>query len=278
MKPYCYLNGKILPLADAHVGLYDIGLLRGFGIYEGLITHNRKPFMVDEHLKRLRVSAENMRLTVPASDVEIAEAMKELVEHNVSADKEALFRVILTGGNAIEGMEYNQDTPTFYILAEEFTPVTEVYLENGCAVGIFEHQRKFPETKTINYIQAVLLQQTKKEQGVMEIIYVSNGVVLEATGSNLFIVKNRVLITPKAGILLGVTRQVVLRLAKQRYAIEERDISLEEVYAADECFITGSFKEVVPVVKVGDTQISDGKVGEVTKDIVKSFHEFTQNY
>ncbi len=278
MASFCYLNGAIVPLNEAKVDVYDLGLLRGFGIYEGLITHNRKPFALEDHLLRFHLSAEQMQLKVPISDVEMRRVLDELIAHNVPQGKEGLIRIILTGGAAIDGIGHDPATPTLYALVEEFVPVDPHYFVDGCAVATFEHQRQFPELKTTNYIQAVLLQKVKREKSVLEVLYISNDNVLEATGSNFFMVKDGTVITPKEGILAGITRKVVLDLARPHFTIEERAISVDEMYVADEAFITGSFKEVVPVVKVDDRIIGKGKVDPVTKRILELFDQYTKDY
>lgn len=278
MKPLCYLNGKMLPVADARVGVYDIGLLRGFGIYEALMTYNRKPFMLKDHLARFRNSAKRLSLKVPATDKRITSAIHTLVERSIPKGKQAIIRFILTGGKAIGGIDYDYEHPTFYILVEEFKPFPKKFYTKGCSLIVFEEQRSFAESKTTNYIQAVLLQAEQKKAGALEILYISEGRVLEAATSNFFIVKNGTLITAKSNVLPGVTRKVTIDIARPHFKVEERDVTVDEMYAADEAFITSSFKEVVPVVKVGKRTIGDGKVGEVTKQVMKLFHEFTRGY
>lgn len=278
MAPFCYFNGAIVPLSEARVGLYDLGLLRGFGIYEGLITHNRRPFAFTDHMTRFRRSADKMQLSAPISDAEMERVLIELIERNVPQGKEGLIRVILTGGTAIDGIIHNPATPTLYALVEEFVPIDAHYFTDGCSIATFEHQRQFPELKTTNYIQAVLLQKLKHDKNVLEVLYVSNDTVLEATGSNFFIVEDGTIITPKDGILAGITRKVVLDIVPTHFQIEERPVSVDEMYAADEAFITGSFKEIVPVVKVGDRTIGNGKPGPVTKKVMELFAQYAKKY
>ncbi|HEY4514432.1 MAG TPA: aminotransferase class IV [Candidatus Paceibacterota bacterium] len=278
MRTFCYLNGKILPLEKASVSVYDIGLLRGFAIYEALVTYNRKPFQLDDHLTRFRRSAKSLALKIPDSDSKIRATINELVRRSIPKNKEAIIRFILTGGKAIDGIDYEYEKPTFYILVEDFNELPKKYLENGCSLIMFEQQRQFAESKTTNYIQAVLLQKARKKGGALEILYVSNGKVLEASTSNFFIVKNNTVITAKSGILKGITRKVTIDLAKSHFPLKEREIKVKELYSADEAFITSSFKDVVPVVKIGSRRIGNGKVGPVTKEIMRLFKEYTSNY
>ena len=278
MRTFCYLNGKILPLEKASVSVYDIGLLRGFAIYEALVTYNRKPFQLDDHLTRFRRSAKSLALKIPDSDSKIRATINELVRRSIPKNKEAIIRFILTGGKAIDGIDYEYEKPTFYILVEDFNELPKKYLENGCSLIMFEQQRQFAESKTTNYIQAVLLQKARKKGGALEILYVSNGKVLEASTSNFFIVKNNTVITAKSGILKGITRKVTIDLAKSHFPLKEREIKVKELYSADEAFITSSFKDVVPVVKIGSRRIGNGKVGPVTNEIMRLFKEYTSNY
>lgn len=276
MDAWCFLNGNIVPLSEAKVGVYDIGLLRGFGIYEGLVTHNEKPFLFADHMARFRASAKRMELKIPREDNEIEAAIGELLAKNVAEGKEGLIRIILTGGAAIGGIGYDHETPTFYILVEEYVPPEESSIQQGSAIATFEHMRQFPEVKTTNYIQAVLLQRRKHEEDLMEVAYVSAGRVLECTGSNIFIVKGGRIATPSRDILRGITRKITIELAKKEFSVEERDVSVEEMFAADEVFITGSFKEIVPIVSIDKRMVGDGKPGPVSKRVIESFREFTR--
>ncbi len=277
MKPtYCYLNGSIVPLTEAKVGVYDIGLLRGFGIYEALVVRHGKPFRFEDHMERFVRSAAQLGLVIPASADEIKTAILALAIRN--GYKDAVVRLILTGGEAIGGIEYDGTKPTFYILVEEFVPLDQKYFTEGCSLMPFDHQRQFAALKTTNYIQAVLLQTERKKAGALEILYTANGMVLEAATSNFFVVKGGTVVTPKEHILGGITRKVAIELASKVYTVEEREITLDEVYAADEAFITSSFKDIVPVVKVGEHTIGAGTPGPVTKDLMQRMHEYIENY
>ncbi|KKW29467.1 MAG: D-alanine aminotransferase [Candidatus Kaiserbacteria bacterium GW2011_GWC2_52_8b] len=274
----CYLNGKLTPVSKAKIGVNDIGLLRGFGTYEAMTTFGRRPFMLKAHLERFRRSTAGLKLMLPASDTHIAKILDRLIAHNVKKGKEAVIRMIVTGGEAIGGIEYDRGAPTFYILVEQLAPLAPKFYSKGSSLIIHEFQRQFPEVKTTNYIEAVLLQAERKAAGALEILYVSEGKVLECATSNFFIVKNGVLITAKKNILEGITRKVALDVARPHFKIEIRDVSVDEMYRADEAFLTSSFKGIVPVVKVGKRKIGNGTVGPVTKRVMQLFHEFTRNY
>jgi len=289
MSPaYCYLNGEILPIAEAKVGVYDMGLLRGFGIYEAMVTANRRPFMFADHMARFKKSADRMRLKIPATDTQVENAISDLVAKNIPQREEAVIRFILTGGEAQGGIGYDYETPTFYILVEPLVPIDPRNYTDGCSLMMCDHQRQFPECKTVNYIQAVMLQQARKDAGAIEILYTSAGTVLECATSNFFIVssgggsasggKDGTIVTAQDDILHGITRQVAIDVARPHFAVEERKVSISEMHAADEAFLTSSFKDVVPVVKVGDTVIGTGKVGPVTARVMELFDEFKMVY
>jgi branched-chain amino acid aminotransferase len=161
---------------------------------------------------------------------------------------------------------------------EQFHTFPIKYYTDGCSLTVFEEQRRFPESKTTNYIQAVLLQKARKKAGAIEILYVAGGKVLEAATSNFFIVKNRRLITAKERVLPGITRKVAIKVSRPYFKVEERDVTVEEMYKADEAFITSSFKEIVPIVKIGSKKVGNGKVGEVSKQVMKLFRDFTAQF
>ena len=259
------------------MGVYDIGLLRGFGIYEALRTFNRQPFHFEDHIERFHTSTAALKLRIPIEDSEIRRVFDDLIERNIPAEKEAIIKLIITGGQAIGGIEFNPETPTFFILVEELHPLASEILEKGCSLMVHEHLRIFPELKTTNYITAVLLQEERKRLGALEILYTYQGQVLEPATSNFFIVKGGRIITAKDNILAGVTRKVTIAAAQKEFQIEERSVSVEEMYAADEAFLTSSFKDVVQVVKVGEKTIGSGVPGPVTKRVMELFQEATKN-
>jgi len=274
MEQYCYLNGKIVSVAEAKVSVYDIGLLRGFGIYEALRTFKRKPFEFPSHMVRFHTSTEALKLRIPATDDEMLKVITELIEKNIPEGREAVVRFIITGGEAVGGIEYDPAAPTFYILVEPLQPPSKETYEKGCKLLVHDHLRALPEYKTTNYVTAVCLQKERKRAGALEILYTSQGKVLECATSNFFIVKNGTIVTSKADVLAGITRKVTMELAKKEFPLEERDISVEEMYQADEAFLTSSFKDIVPVVQVGDKTIGTGAPGPVTKRIIELFHEY----
>lgn len=270
MNKYCFLNGKILPLAEAKVGVEDIGLLRGYGIYDGLAVFNSKVFHFADHWNRLLSGAHILNLNVPITEEKAEKIIEELAVKNGFIER-ANVRIILTGGQTLGGIEYDFAEPTFYILVEKWEALPPELYENGAKLVTYRHMRELPEYKTTNYIRAVNLQNWRKEEKAIEILYTYDGEVLECATSNIFIIKNKTLITPAENMLKGITRKVVLQLAGEKYKIEERIVREEELKTADEIFITSSFKDIVPVVKIDDFEVADGRVGPITKDLMREF-------
>lgn len=271
MEKDCFLNGKILPISEARISVSDIGLLRGFGLYEGITALGGKPFRFSDHWNRLLSGAHVLNLNVPITEEKAEKVIGELAAKNGFIDR-ANVRVILTGGETIGGIEYDFETPTFYILVEKWEPLPAELYENGGKLLTYRHMREMPEYKTTNYIRAVNLQNWRKEEKAVEILFTYDGEVLECATSNIFIVKNQTLITPAENVLLGITRKVVLELAQELgLKTEERVILEEELKTADEIFITSSFKDIVPIVKIDDFEVGKGQIGPITKDLMRKF-------
>lgn len=276
MEPVCFLNGAIVPLSEATVGILDLGLLRAFGIYEGITAFSGTPFRFDDHWKRFERSAEKLGLTIPLSSDQALKAMKEIIAHNAPG-KRANLRMVLTGGQAEGGIEHVPGRETFFITAEPAVPLPEALYEKGASLITFEHERLLPESKTIDYTNAVMLQKLRREKGAVEILYTSRGEVLECATSNIFIVKAGELYTPVAAVLKGVTRAVVLELAQGMYPVHEAPISVEGLFGADEVFITSSFKDIVPIISIDGKGVGGGAPGPITKDLADRFTKYARN-
>ncbi len=267
-----------MPVEEAKVSVMDIGLLRGYGIYDGMAGFGGKPFRFADHWSRFLSGAHILGLNVPVTEEKAEKVMIELLEKNSLSKTRASIRLILTGGNTVDGIEYEFEHPTFYMVTEKWESLPKELYEKGGKLITYRHMRELPEYKTINYIRAVNLQTFRKTEGAAEILYTYDGEVLECATSNVFIVKNNTLITPTENILKGITRKVVLELVGQisakggpAFGWEERPIREEELKTADEVFITSSFKDIVPVVKIDDFEVGTGQVGPVTRDLMEKF-------
>lgn len=273
---YCFIDGKIISTADAHVGVKDIGLLRGFGIYEGISTFNSKPFWVEEHLDRFFSSLKGLGIVCPYTREEIKKHLADLIRK--TNFPRTNIRIILTGGETMGGIEFDPKKPTFYMISEEWKSIDPAYYASGASLITHEYVREYPQWKTINYITAVLVQEKRKKAGALEVLYLKNDLISECSTGNIFIVKAGELLTPSRNVLPGITRLAVIHLAGRDIPFEERDISKDELMKADEIFITGSYKDIVPVVTVDGTIIGAGKVGPISKEIMKRFRDHTASY
>lgn len=272
MKRYTYVNGKILPHEKAVVRVDDIAISRGFGIYEGIATYMGQPFEFRAHYERLMRSAKVMGLRVPVSERELKSIILKLIEKNPF--RHPLARVLLTGGTVLHGIDFDPRHPTLIVMLEETPILPKKIYSDGAKVIAHEYQRQVPEAKTVNYIMAVRLQARLRKARALEVIYTWKGKMLEASTSNVFIVRKGVVITPKKEVLGGITRQIVLKLARSAYQVEERDVSVREMLTADEVFLTSSFKEIVPIAQIGGKRI--GKPGKITHDLMQRFADYTK--
>lgn len=270
MNRLCYFNGAVIPESEARVAPDDLGMLRGFAVYEGITAVNGVPFHFNAHWERLINSAQALGLSIPVSEEEAEKGIREVLAQNAPTGR-ASIRAILSGGPAVGGIEYDPSRSLFYALAEPAGALPEQWYSQGASLITHEHERFMPEYKTTGYITAVLLQKKRKEAGAAEILYISDSEVLECATSNIFIVKNGILITPIEGVLKGITRNVVIELMQELCEIQERAISLVELMEADEVFMTSSFKDIVPIVSIDGQAVGGGKVGPVTKDVMARY-------
>ncbi len=265
----CSLNGRIIPLKKAAISPYDLGFLRGFGAFDVMRGVGDTPIFLAAHLKRLRNSLKLLDLAFPLSDAAYRDTVLSLLRKN--GFKEAFVRTIVTGGVGSDTMTPG-DNPTILIMIEERTSYPETHFTKGVKVITLPHARQLPEAKTSGYVEALRHANLKRSKKAVEILYRHDGSMLEASTSNLFIVKDGTLITPKDGILHGITRATVLAIAKKGgIPVEERPVAEAELRDADECFLTATGKEVLPVVTIDTKRVGDGRVGEVTKRLLDRY-------
>ncbi len=272
MEEVCYLNGAIVPMQEAKVSVLDLGMLRGFGIYEGITAVAGEPFHFDDHFERFERSAAALGISLTIDKEAARESARAIVRQNAPGAPRASIRVLLTGGEALGGLEHVPGRETFYIWATPAEPLPATLYSQGASLITHEHQRFMPEYKTTNYITAVTLQDKRKAVGAVEILYHAGGQMLECATSNAFIVKGGAVITPAANILPGITRKATLALARQaNYPVEERAVTLEELWGADEVFITSSFKDIVPIRSVDGRTVGGGAPGPITRDLMERY-------
>ncbi len=271
-----YVGGSWIHPNDATLSLNDLAILRCYSVFESLRTYNRRPFHLDEHLERLYHSASLIELDVPYTRDFIARIVQEAIDRN--SYSHASLRLLVTGGESEDGI-----MPTGKpVLAVLITPLGErntQHFARGIKLITTHLQRTLSDAKTSNYVTAILALKEAARRGANDVLFVNEqGHVLEATRSNFFIFRGDTLITPRTGVLIGITRNVVLSIAHGRFAIEERPILLEDLSTADEAFITSSSKEIVPVVQVDNWAIGDGKPGLRTYELEQRFIELVEGW
>ena len=271
---YCFLNGELGSTDDARLKVSDLGLQRGYGVFDYARTYNGELFHFDDHLKRLRHSTKSLHLDLSYSDQEITEMAYTAIEK--SELNPAGVRLLLTGGYGDTAAQLK--SPNFLVIAESLSLFSEKEYKVGVSVMTNKFQRELPQTKSLNYLHAMRLEPEKKQKGVFDILYHWSHGVTECPRGNFFIFKDDTLITPKEHVLLGITRKVVLQQAKERFKTEEREIRIEELHAADEAFITSTSKRIIPVVRVDDKTIGDGMVGANTIQLIEDFDRYVGAY
>ena len=248
----CHVEGRFAPLDEAGIPLNDLGLQRGYGIFDFLRVNGRKPLFIEDHLDRFYSSAATMRLTVPETRERLSEIIHELVGHN-SLPSSGI-RILLTGGPSPDG--YAISSPRLAVIHQAMAAPPDEMPTPGIRLCSHPYRRQLPEVKTTDYLMAVWLQPWLRGQGGDDILYHHGGIVSECPRSNLFIVdRSGVLATPARDMLKGVTRKNVLSAAlRLGMTVEERDVTLDEVAAASEVFVTSSTKRVLPVSRLDGSE------------------------
>jgi branched-chain amino acid aminotransferase len=279
MSPPIYINGKYFSKEDAKISVYDHGLLYGDGVFEGMRTYSNKVFRLVEHIDRLYESARAILLTIPMSKQEMIDAVKKTVE--LSGLSDSYIRLVVTRGSGSLGLDPNRTSdPQVIIIVDLIALYDRKYYDEGLKIitasTIRNHPAALsPRIKSLNYLNNIMAKLEGLQAGCMEAIMLNHkGEVAECTGDNIFIVKRGQLLTPSAdsGILEGITRNAILELANTlKIPARETTLTRHDLLVADECFLTGSAAEVIPVVSIDSRPIGDGKVGPTTKQLMIEF-------
>ena len=269
--PWVYLNGDMIPLAEAAISPLDIGLLRGFAVFDLLRTVNGRPFLLDEHLDRLRFSAAALGLEVPATNPEIAVIIEELLRLN--EHDEATVRLVLTGGVSPDGLLFDPTTPTFLILTHELHELPDDVYESGAELRSYRHTRELPQSKTTNYLTMLRERDATVESGALDLLYHDGQCVSEAASASVYFVRDGKIFAPEEGVLWGTVGSLLLRLAGPDYEIVYGDIPLTEAFCADEAFLTSTTRGVVPIVRIDGLPVGDGTVGPVVSDLMARWRQ-----
>jgi branched-chain amino acid aminotransferase len=284
MSRKIYINGRLVPQEEAKISVYDHGLLYGDGVFEGLRSYGGKVFRLREHVDRLYSSAKAILLTIPMTPEAMCAAVNDTVRANGITD--GYVRLVVTRGAGSLGLDPNKcSNPQVIIIADTISLYPPELYQKGLEIVTVSVVRSHPAAlspriKSLNYLNNILAKIEGLQAGCIEALMLNHkGEIAECTGDNIFLVRGDMLYTPPidAGILEGVTRNAVIELARKAgIAIHQVALTKHDVYIADECFLTGTAAEVVPVVKVDSRTIGSGKPGPVTLDLNKRFHALTR--
>jgi branched-chain amino acid aminotransferase len=280
-----WMNGELVDQQDAKISVFDHCLLYGDGVFEGIRIYNGTIFQCAAHMDRLLASAEAIRLEVPFSADEITDAMYQTLRANGLSD--GYIRLLVTRGRGTLGLDLDKcSAGAVIIIADTIALYPSEMYESGLEVIVAERRRISadmlpPAVKSCNYLNNILAKADATDAGTGEAIMLNaEGQVAEATGDNVFLVKGGTVFTPppEAGILIGVTRRVVVGLCgKLGISLEEKPISVAELRRADEVFLTGTAAEVIAVTKLDGQSIGSGKAGPVTRKLLEAFRRFIRD-
>ena len=274
MTKLVYVNGSLVSQAEAKISVFDYGLLYGYGLFETMRAYGGRLFRLEEHLERLFRGAQIIGIGIPVTKAQITEAMGQVLAAN--GLKDAYIRISFTYGEGPPGLrlsESESSKPNFIIMVDELPKILTVRREKGIKVLIASTRQNqlspLTTVKSLNFLNNIMARREAIAKGFDDaILRDGDGFVAEASTSNIFLVSNNQLITPseRCGILLGITRKVVMELAeKLGFDVFEKETPIAELMAAEECFLTNSIVELTPVVQINEKSIGDGNPGKITK-------------
>ncbi len=279
MGPKVYISGKLFDKSDAKISVFDHGLLYGDGVFEGIRSYSGWVFRLKAHVDRLYESAQAIHLQIPMSREEMARAIRETLDVNKLSD--AYIRVVVTRGAGSLGLDPRKTTdPQVIIITDHISLYPEELYEHGLKVITAGTTRNHPNAvnpriKSLNYLNNILGKIEATQAGCLEALMLNaQGEIAECTGDNIFVVQRGQIHTPPidAGILEGITRGAVIELARAAgYAVIERTMHRLDVYTAEECFLTGTAAELIPVVECDGRIIGTGRPGPMTRELRQRF-------
>lgn len=279
-----WLDGRLVPVAEAKISVFDHCVLYGDGVFEGMRTYGGRVFRLEHHLKRLEDSARAIRLVMPMNRQEMIDATYETLKANDIQD--GYIRLVVTRGIGALGLAPDRTAgPSVFIIADQIELYPPRYYEEGMALVSSTFVRNHPNAlpariKSCNYLNNILAKIEAKDAGCLEaVMYNHVGNIAECTGDNIFLIRSGIVQTPPitAGILEGITRDAVIELlGKRDIPFKEMELSRHDLYVSDECFLTGSAAEVIPVTSIDGRPIGDGKPGRITRQLIADFRAFVQ--
>lgn len=281
-----WLDGNIVDESEAKISVFDHGLLYGDGIFEGIRFYNNRVFRLEEHIERLFDSAKAILLNMPWSLEEVCKATVDTIKAN--GLKDGYVRLVITRGAGSLGLNpYLCPTPSMFIIASGITLYPDECYTNGLEVVTCSTRRPAPaalspQVKSLNYLNNVMAKVEAIKAGAQEGLMLNEqGYVAECTGDNVFVIKKGKIVTPPVsdGSLDGITRQVIFELAESLgYSLEEKSLTRYDLYTCDECFLTGTAAEVIPMVKLDNRLIGkEGKPGEITSKMIAAFRDLANS-
>jgi branched-chain amino acid aminotransferase len=279
MSPKVYISGKLYDKADAKISVFDHGLLYGDGVFEGIRAYSGRVFRLKQHVDRLYESAQAIHLLIPMKREQMAAAIVETLAFNKLSD--AYIRAIVTRGAGSLGLDPRKTTdPQVIVITDSISLYPEELYEHGLKIITAATTRNHPNAvnpriKSLNYLNNILAKMEGTQAGCLEALMLNHkGEVAECTGDNIFLVRRGTIHTPSvdAGILEGITRGAVIELARAAgHTVVERTMDRHDVYNADECFLTGTAAELIPVVECDGRAIGAGRPGPITRDLRQRF-------
>ncbi|AWR87211.1 aminotransferase class IV [Meiothermus taiwanensis] len=271
---YASINGTIIEHDKASLHISDLGLRRGYAVFEFFRVLRGVPVFLEDHLERFERSARLLELTPPFGREKLEALIRELIELNDL--REAGLQMLLTGGYSPDA--FTPGPPNLIIAPIAVTPPPAHLYQQGGKVILHKNLRELPEAKTTDYLIAVKLAKRMRAEGATEVIYHDGETVYEGGRSSLLIVQQGTLVTAQAGVLPGITRKHLLEVARSILPIQERPITLSELYSADEVLLTGATRQVMPITQIEDKMVADGKVGPYSQQLMKAFQEHLEAY
>lgn len=279
-----YINGKFFDKQDAKISVYDHGFLYGDGVFEGIRIYSSKAFRLKQHIDRLYESARSIYLEIPMPREQMTQAVNDTIK--VNERKDGYIRLVVSRGAGSLGLDPRKTTdPQVIIIADDITMYPKEMYEHGMdlvtAATIRAHPNSLnPNIKSMNYLNNIMAKVEGIQAGCVEALMLNfKGEIAECTGDNIFLVKGGALKTPppEAGILVGITRDAIIELAlADNIAVHEIALTRHDLYTADECFLTGTAAEVIPVVKCDGRPIGTGKPGPITRKLLEKFRQLTR--
>lgn len=267
-----YVDGKFVAADEAVIPVDDLAIIRGIGVFDLVRIHDGRPYFLNEHITRLYQSAGKIGLEIPWTPDKIRRVVLETLDRN-TVDA-ANIRIIVTGGSSPDFLT-PAGTPRLLVLVTPQPGQPGWWRTRGIKVITIHVHRSLPGAKSIDYLPAAVALRKAKAQDAVEAIYLDDkGNAQEGTTSNLFIFSNDALVTPEKGVLSGITRQVVLKIAKAHYPVEIRDIPKNELLSAQEVFITGTNKGLVPVVRIDNVVIGGGQPGSRSRHLITLLDQY----